>query len=112
MMVRRNTILVFNKAMQNILKEALRKRDFSEDAIILAKAATIIQNNVFNHRCLQFTGSFSPGCRDNSLPSSLKSLISVILNGPNLKDQDKCESHSGLPHRQSGHSLQYEEKVS
>ena len=38
----RNTILVFNKAMQNMLKKALKKRDFSEDAITLAKAATII----------------------------------------------------------------------
>ena len=77
--------------MQNMLKEALRKRDFSEDAITLAKAATIIQNDVFNHQCLQFNGSFSPGCQQNSLPSSLKSLVSLILNGPNLKDQDKCE---------------------
>ena len=92
----RNTVLVFNKAMQNMLKEALRKRDFSEDAIILAKAATIIRNDVFNHRCLQFTGSFPPGCQENSLPSSLKSLVSLILNGPNLKDQDKCESQACL----------------
>ena len=58
----RNNILVFNKAMQYMLKEALRKRDFSEDAIILAKAATIIQNDMFDHQCLQFTGSFPPGC--------------------------------------------------
>ena len=45
----RNTILVFNKAMQSMLKEALRERDLSEDAIILAKAATIIRNDAFNH---------------------------------------------------------------
>ena len=82
--------------MQIMLKEALRKRDYSEDAIILAKAATIIRNDVFNHQCLQFTGSFPPGCQENSLPSSLKSLVSLILNGPNLKDQDKCESQACL----------------
>ena len=92
----RNTLLVFNKAMENMLKEALRKRGFSEDAITLAKAATIIRNDVFNHQCLQFNGSFSPGCQQNSLPSSLKSLVSLILNGPNLKDQDKCESQACL----------------
>ena len=92
----RNTLLVFNKAMQNMLKEALRKRDFSEDAITLAKATTIIRNDVFNHQCLQFNGSFSPGCQQNSLPSSLKSLVSLILNGSNLKDQDKCESQACL----------------
>ena len=92
----RNTILVFDKAMQSMLKEALRKRDFSEDAIILAKAAKIIRNDVFNHQCLQFTGNFPPSCQENSLPSSLKSLVSLILNGLNLKDQDKCESQACL----------------
>ena len=92
----RNTILVFNKAMQSMLKKALRKRDFSEDAIILAKAAKIIRNDVFNHQCLQFTGNFPPSCQENSLPLSLKSLVSLILNGPNLKDQDKCESQACL----------------
>ena len=79
-----------------MLKEALRKRDFSEDAIILAKAATIIQNDMINHQCLQFTESFPLSCQENSLPLSLKSLVSLILNDPNLKDQDKCESQACL----------------
>jgi len=83
-----------------MLKEVLKKKDFSENTIILhtcilflAKAATI---DVFNHWCLQFTRSFPPDCQENSLPSSLKSLVSLVLNGPNLKDQDKCESQAFL----------------
>ena len=97
----RNTIIIFNKEMQSMLKEALKKRDFSEDAVILAKAATIIRNDVFNHQCFQFTGSFPPHCQENSLPSSLKSLVSLTFNGPNLKDQDKCESQACLTVSQS-----------
>jgi len=92
----RNIIIIFNEAMQNMLKEALRKRDFSEDAVILAKVAAIIQNDVFNHRWFQFTGSFPLDCQENSVPSSLKSLVFLIFNGPNLKDQDKCESQACL----------------
>ena len=39
----RNTVIVFKKGMENMLKEALKKRDFSEDAMTLAKAATIVR---------------------------------------------------------------------
>ena len=74
--------------MKNILKEALKKRDFSEDAAILAKAAVIVQDDILNHHCVSFTGAFLPNCQEHSLPSSLKSLVSLILNGPNLKDHE------------------------
>ena len=92
----KNTVIVFKKGMQNMLKEALKKRDFSEDAAILAKAAMIIRNDTFNYQCFKFNGCFSSQCQENSLPSSLKCLISLIYNGPNLKDQDKQESQACL----------------
>ena len=79
-----------------MLKEALKKRDFSEDAAILAKAAVIVRNDIFNHHCVSFTGAFLPNCQEDSLPSSLKSLVSLILNGPNLKDQDRHETQACL----------------
>jgi len=34
--VGRSTVIVFNKAMQSLLREALKERNFSEDAAILA----------------------------------------------------------------------------
>lgn len=82
--------------MRNMLWEALSKRDFEEDALILAKAAKIIRKDILNHTGFKFTGSFSERCQETSLPSSLKSLISMIMNGSNLKDQEKCESQACL----------------
>ncbi len=76
-----------------MFKEALKKRDFAEDAWILAKAAMIVRNDIFSHEGFKFTGSFQKNCQERSIPSSLKSLI---LNGPNLKDQDKIESQACL----------------
>ena len=96
----KNTVIVFTRGMQNMLKEALKKRDYSEDALILAKAATIIRNDTFRHECFKFDGNFPSKCQENSIPSSLKSLISLIYNGPNLKDQDKEESHACISVRQ------------
>ena len=71
-----------------MLKEALKKRNHSEEATILAKAAMIICNNIFNHQSFKFDGYFPSKCQETSLPSSLKSLISLIYNGLNLKDQE------------------------
>ena len=92
----RNTFLVFKEGMRNMIQDALKKRDFSEDALILARAASIIRKDIFNHEGILFNGSFPKKCQDTSLPSSLKTLISLILNGSNLKNQEKQESQACL----------------
>ena len=90
------TIIVFKEGMRSMLSEALKVRDFSEDTAILAKAAMIIRKDIFNHDSFRFCGSFPSKCQENSIPSSLKSLISLVLNGLNLKNQDHHESQAAL----------------
>ena len=92
----RKTILIFNNGLQNILKEAVKERDFSDDAAVLAKAAKIVRRDMFSHKGFNFTGSFPLECQENSVPASLKSLISMTLNGINLKDQEHRESQPCL----------------
>ncbi len=58
----KSTILVFNEGMTNMLKEALKVRDFTEVAVLLAKAAAIVRKDIFNHQCFKFTGSFPSEC--------------------------------------------------
>ena len=79
-----------------MIQDALKTSDFSEDALILARAASIIRKDIFNHEGILFNGSFPEKCQDTSLPSSLKTLISLILNGSNLKNQEKQESQACL----------------
>ena len=92
----RNTVIVFKKGMENMMKEALKKCDFSEDAMTLAKAATIVRNDIFNHQAFKFAGCFPPECQKDSLSSSVKSFIPLIFSAPYLKDQDKRESQTCL----------------
>ena len=94
--VGRNIVIIFKEGLQNMLREVLKNRDFSEDAVILAKAAAIVRKDIFNHKCFKFTGCFPDECQKDSLPSSLKSLVSMILNGSNLKDQQKRDSQACL----------------
>ena len=92
----RNTILVFREAISSLLKDALKQRNFSEDAEILARAATIVRKDIFAHKGFSFSGCFPMDCQLKYLPSSLRSLVSIILNGLNIKDQEQSESQACL----------------
>ena len=61
------TLIIFKEGMINMLKEVLKNRDFSEDAVILEKAAMITRKDIFSY---QTDGCFLPGCQENSLASS------------------------------------------
>ena len=58
--------------------------------------APVIRKYIFNHEGILFNRSFSEKCQDKSLPSSHKTLISLILKGSNLKNQEKQESQACL----------------
>ena len=92
----RNTIIIFKEGMKNMLRDALMKRDFSEDAATLVKAAKIIRKDIFNHQGFNFKGSFPTHCQENALPTSLKSLISMILEGTSIKDVDQHDCQACL----------------
>ena len=68
-------VIIFKRGMEKMLNEALKKRDFSEDAAILVKVAMIIRSDAFDHHCSKLSGTFPSKCQEDSLPSSLKSLI-------------------------------------
>ncbi|PIK36059.1 hypothetical protein BSL78_27124 [Apostichopus japonicus] len=87
----RNIVIIFKDGMKDMIKDAMKKRDFTEDAQILAQAATIVRKDIFHHEGFQFTGQFPPGCQEKSLPSSLQCLVSMILNGPNLIESDDSQ---------------------
>uniref|UniRef100_UPI00358EDFCA uncharacterized protein n=1 Tax=Myxine glutinosa TaxID=7769 RepID=UPI00358EDFCA len=92
----KNIVLVFKEGMRKILKETLEKRDFDEDAETIGKTASIIRRDILKHECFKFFGSFPLECQENSLPSSLKYLISLILTGPQFGEQDKRDSQTCL----------------
>ena len=80
----KQTVLIFGNGLRNIVKEALQERDFSDDDAVLAKAAKIVRRDLFSHKGFLFSGTFLVGCQRSSVPASLKSLISMIMNGLNV----------------------------
>ena len=88
----KNTLLVFNEGLRKLLGEALISRDYEAEALSIAKTAKHVRQEIFDKECFRFTGSFPPDCQRESVPTALKSLVSMLLNGPNLKNQDKTDS--------------------
>ena len=59
----------------------MSKLGHESDAITLAKEARIVRRKMFNDERYQFNGTFPSNCQNSSVPSCLKVLISMILNG-------------------------------
>lgn len=62
----------------------------------MTKLVKIVRKEKFDQNSYQFRGSFPPGCQGDSVPTSLKSIASMLLNGTNVKNQDATESQACL----------------
>ena len=79
-----------------MIKDAVRQRDFSEDALIFAKVAGIIRKDMFSNKGFTFSGSFTKDCQESIVRASLKSLVAMILTGVNIENTEAQESQSCL----------------
>ncbi|KAJ3583747.1 hypothetical protein NHX12_015620 [Muraenolepis orangiensis] len=82
----KNVILVFKEGMQDMPKQAL-KWDYEEDVLFLAKAARL---------WFKLNALFPSQCQQNSIPTNLKSLVTMVLVGADLNDQSSADSQACL----------------
>lgn len=78
-------MLAFNEDIGHALKN-LYEQDFDSQAMILSQAAKIIRQDVLNTTS-KFNGTFASNCQRESVPESLKTLIGMILGGPDIQTQ-------------------------
>ena len=81
--------------MQDILRQAMEE-NFDKDASVLAKAARVVRNDIFKARGFRFDGYFPGDCQQTSVPTNLKMLVSMLLYGASLKDQQSKDSQACL----------------
>ena len=89
-------LLVFNEGMQRLLKDAIITQDFENEALSMARVSKVIRREITDGDFFNFSGSFPKNCKENSVPTGLKSLISMLLYGPNIKDQTMKNSRACL----------------
>ena len=101
----KHIVLIFPEGMQLMLKEAMNC-DHERDAAILAKAAKIVRNEILQRTGFHFDASFPASCQEQSVPSTLKILVAMLLNGPDVKQQDS----TGMSDHFSDHPQLQEER--
>ena len=62
----------------------------------MACLAKIMRREIFNCKPFQFSGKFPLKCQENSIPTTLTTFISMLLNGPDVQHQDNQESQACL----------------
>ncbi len=91
----KNVILVFEHGMQELLKKSMECH-YQENALILMKAARIVRNDIFSSNGFSFNASFPPECQKESVPASLKLLVTLLLRGGDILDQNSDDSQACL----------------
>ena len=80
-------VLAFESDIGHTLSAAC-ELDHDNDAVVLAKAARIIRQDLFDLRSStnKFNGSFDDNCQSLSVPVSLLGFVCMVHEGPNIKD--------------------------
>ena len=81
--------VVIEGCVHTSIGDALKKacdHDGDNDTMHLAQAAKVVRKEMFS-QAFSFNGTFSEESLQNAVPQSLLALVSMILEGPNIKHQ-------------------------
>ena len=70
--------------------------NYEKDASALAKAAETVRQDIIKQNGFRFNASFPLECQEESVLTSLKMLVAMLLNGTDIRKQDPCESQAWL----------------
>ena len=79
----RNVLLAFDTDIGIALRKACEK-DCDDEGMCLTAAANVVRRDIFQQQST-FTGSYQNDCQVKSIPQSLVSSVSMILNGPSIE---------------------------
>jgi len=66
------------------------------ETVIMSHVADIIRCDMFNNECPSFDGPFPSDCQQRSVPSSLITLVAMIIHGTSIKNEAKYQSKAAL----------------
>lgn len=89
----KDILMAFEEDLGAALDKAC-ELDSDSDAVHLARAAHIVRRHIFGE-AKPFTG-FPEGCQEESVPPLLLALVSMILEGPSIKDQTEDNNPAAI----------------
>ena len=88
----KHTVLAFKEGMEKLLKDSLDPVNFESDALLMSKVAKMVWNEIFQWKKFCFSGKFPSNCQNDAVSPLLKSLVSMLINGHNMNNQDPISS--------------------
>ena len=79
--------LSFEQGIQQMLKQS-SKSDCEGEVLLFAEVAKILRSELASFNGFQFDGCFTSSCQQESVPSALKTFVSMLLNDVDLKNND------------------------
>ena len=92
----KNCLLVFHQGFKKFLRDSTSFRDFESEAFLMTKLVKLMRKEIFDTSSFHFSGDFPSRCQENSVPTMLKTFMSMLLSGPNLQHKDDHESQAYL----------------
>lgn len=89
----RDVLLALNDDLGDALAKAC-DLDRDLDAVYLARVAQIVRRHIIEDA--KVLNGFPAGCQQDSVPPMLLALVSMILEGPNIKRQSECTTPAAL----------------
>lgn len=83
----KHILLVFNETIGDEIRKAC-EQDYDSEALHLARAAKIVRRDMFSMQ-QSFKGTLEIDCQKKSVPTSVLSLVSIIIDGPSIKKDNK-----------------------
>ena len=83
----KHILLVFNDTIGDAIRKAC-EQDYDSEALQLARAARIVRRDMFSLQ-QSFKGTFEIDCQKKSVPASVLALVSMIIEGPSIKKDNK-----------------------
>ena len=80
--------LTFDENFVTILKSCY-ERNLDDEAFVLPEAAKILRREVFAKDCNEFDGHFSENSQKEFVPASLKSFVSIVIQGSRINNSNK-----------------------
>ena len=80
--------MIFGDGFHTLVKEALQEREYDKEMRKIMETAKIVRKDIFDHSCPKFDGEFNGNSQSTSIPTSLLTLVTMILYGPSIKDEE------------------------
>uniref|UniRef100_UPI00358DF98B uncharacterized protein isoform X2 n=1 Tax=Myxine glutinosa TaxID=7769 RepID=UPI00358DF98B len=91
----RDVLLVANANIGKSLRSSCQL-DGDSEAVFISRAANIVRRDMLRMKCLPFSGSFKEDCQENSVPHSLLMLVTMIMYGTDIQNQENYLSQPAL----------------